>query len=361
VRAGRLLLPLIGVAGLAVSSDPGASTDAERLRALPESERAWVTEFAAPILLPEERRVFLELTEPYQRDAFKEDFWARRERPGLPPPLGPGYRERYAELRARVDELYDGWRSDGGRMVLRWGEPDALLVPACGTEEVFRDVEVWTYVRVEPPFRERVRYLFYRSLPRASRRLWMIGDGEKALFRMNSCGITGFSALALACDGAGRCVCREVCELVEAYREILARQGSAAGGAIESAKLFSPPPVSTEGLAGFRDRWAVSVKPGARAIAVEGPGGGGSRTTPTSTPMPTASASAQRTPTPVPTPLPTLSVDEVEARIRSLAPRYRDWLEVARPLMSPDELARFVQTSDAGRAAFMRDFWKSRS
>jgi hypothetical protein len=91
---------------------PPKVSEAQRIRALPEDDRRWLTEFAAPILLPEERKVFLELTESYQREVFKGDFWARRENPGLPPPLGPGYRDRYAELRRAADEKYDGWRQD---------------------------------------------------------------------------------------------------------------------------------------------------------------------------------------------------------------------------------------------------------
>lgn len=123
-------------------------SEAERIRSLPEEERQWLTEFVAPIVLPEEKKVFLELTEPYQREEFKLDFWARREKPDLPQPLGVGYRYRYQELRRLVDEKYDDWRHDAGRMVLRWGEPTSILTPRCGGEEVFRDLEVWTYDNV---------------------------------------------------------------------------------------------------------------------------------------------------------------------------------------------------------------------
>src|SRR6202008_4944753 len=100
----------------------------EQLAALPEEERAWLIDFVAPIILPAEEKVFLELTEQYQFDAFKESFWERRERPGLGFPLGPGYRERYDTLRRLADEVFDGWRQDAGRMVLRWGEPASINV-----------------------------------------------------------------------------------------------------------------------------------------------------------------------------------------------------------------------------------------
>src|SRR5262249_21295409 len=117
----------------AVTSTQGGATPApqkaipvsekERLAALPPQERQWLEEFVSPIILPEERKAFLELTEPYQREAFKNDFWARRESADLQPPLGPGYRYRYEELRHLADDVYDGWRQDAGRLVLLFGEP----------------------------------------------------------------------------------------------------------------------------------------------------------------------------------------------------------------------------------------------
>ncbi len=147
-RAGALLAAsFLSVA--AVRSGGGSSarppTDADRIKALPDEERQWLTEFVAPILLPEEKTVFLVLTEPYQREAFKLDFWARRETPNLPQPLGPGYRDRYEELWRLAQEKYSGWRNDAGRMLLRYGEPAEIFQPACGGEEVFNGLEVWTY------------------------------------------------------------------------------------------------------------------------------------------------------------------------------------------------------------------------
>ena len=112
---------------LAVALVTGCASDGHcPLRALPEEDRRWLTELVEPIILPDEKRLFLELTEPYQREQFREEFWQRRELPGLPPPLGPGYRHRYEELRELADREYDGWREDAGRMVLRWGEPAAI-------------------------------------------------------------------------------------------------------------------------------------------------------------------------------------------------------------------------------------------
>src|SRR5262249_33927387 len=134
-------------------------SEKEKVAALPPEEQKWLTEFIAPIILPEEKKVYLELAEPYQRELFKNDFWERRERQDLQPPLGPGYRYRYEELRRLADDVYDGWRQDAGRMVLRFGEPASIeKAKDCG--ETFRDLEIWTYARGQLP--QGSRYFFYR-------------------------------------------------------------------------------------------------------------------------------------------------------------------------------------------------------
>src|SRR5262249_17762380 len=154
--------------------------------ALSDEERKWLEEFIAPIILPEERKVYLELTEPYQREQFKQAFWERRERTGLPAPLGPGYRYRYQELRDLADTKYDGWHTDAGRMVLRWGEPASVLAPAC-PDETFRDVEVWTYTNIGNSGRGTAHYIFYRPTSGAPRKLWSVLDRQSDLLLPNSC------------------------------------------------------------------------------------------------------------------------------------------------------------------------------
>ncbi|MDQ2979090.1 MAG: GWxTD domain-containing protein [Acidobacteriota bacterium] len=337
---------------------PSKVSESERIRALPEDDRQWLTEFAAPILLPEEKKLFLELTEPYQREVFKADFWARREKLGLPPPLGPGYRDRYAELRRAVDEKYDGWRQDAGRMVLRWGEPDSILKPSCADEEVFWDLEVWTYRQAVG--RGTGRHIFYRPAARAPRRLWTLNDPEGAPFVRNNCLIQKLGALADDCRGRrgsqpSRCnICRDRCEVYKAYLEIASRQGSAAGAAVEYASVFRPVEISTEGLDRQKGRWATTSDPAAKPIHVEGP---------STTPGPAAAAApAPRAAVPAPAPTPAnLSREEIEARILRLEPKYREWLDLARPLLTDAEVSRFLQMPPGEKDRFMREFWKKHS
>jgi hypothetical protein len=69
------LLPADGPA--ATPSEPSRK---QRIAALPEEERKWLTEFVEPIILPDEEKLFLELTQPHHREMFKKEFWERRER-----------------------------------------------------------------------------------------------------------------------------------------------------------------------------------------------------------------------------------------------------------------------------------------
>ena len=361
-RAGRsAVLAAIGLSAAALGGpglgQPAARpvSESERIKALPEEDRRWLTEFVAPIILSEERRVYLEMTEPYQREFFKADFWERRERDGLPWPLGPGYRSRYAELRRLADEKYDGWREDAGRMVLRWGEPDSILSPRCAEEEVFYDLEVWTYSHSGG---SPGRHILYRPAQRAPRKIWTVRDEvERARtleppFKPNSCRFR-MRDLAQDCGSGVHCPpCPDLCQVYLAYQEIRARQGSAPGAAAEQAMLFDLPKVSTEGLDRQKDRWAAASDPKAAPIRVEGPSAG-----------PGAAAALASTPTPTPTPEPRrrLSDEEILDRILHLDKKYKEWLDLATPLLTREDLSLFLQLSSKEKDQFIRDFWKKRS
>jgi GWxTD domain-containing protein len=497
---------------LAVSLASGAQpTRAQKIAALPVADRVWLTEFVAPIVQPEEEKIFLDLTEAYQREAFKEDFWQRRERDGLPPPLGPGYRFRYKERRDVLDQKYDGWQNDAGKIVLRWGEPDTIFKPRCGGEEVFRDVEVWTYGSMEFHGQPAHHHIFYRIAPSLPRRLWTVHDSNASVFYTNQCR-RSFDQLVADCRGSPteRCgPCEDRCTVYNAWAEIVKRQGSPAGALMELAALLSYPKVSTEGLEKQKTRWATTTDSSAKTLAVTGPSGSvavaptagvpgrtdtpapaPTRTlpsvpSPTATPLPTLSAtrsptppaaatftpmpkatltataaptpippaapppplapapqaatrpspsatattrptrapsatpsatatavasaspSPTRTPSPAPsatppptatrapspapsrapsaapTPPPTrrptaaapstpppppeggglrrLSATEIQERLDTLEPEYKEFVDLARPLMSDEELSRFLQLSGHDKDAFIRDFWKRHS
>jgi GWxTD domain-containing protein len=145
LRFALLLVTLLSTGALAIGQSPSklaSKEKAERIKALPDEERKWLTDYVAPIILPEEENLFLQLTEPHQRETFKAEFWKRREKEGLPPPLGPGYERLYAHLREVAATEYDGINRDAGRMVLLYGEPSSIQdLTEC---DVFRQAQFWT-------------------------------------------------------------------------------------------------------------------------------------------------------------------------------------------------------------------------
>ncbi len=329
--------------------------------ALPPEERQWVDVFVAPIILPQEKKIFLSLTEPYQREIFKQDFWARREEPGLPPPLGPGYRRRYEELRQLADDKYDGWRKDAGRMVLRWGEPGSVFQPSCG-QETFRDLEIWTYNNFGTQGRQTVHFIFYRPSTGAARRLWTTGTSDSAVFLSGSCRKT-FDSLALDCrqTHGDKCfACQDLCEVYKAYEETKNRE-SVAGGAMEGELLFQPPAVTTEGIEKLKDRWATIGDSKAKALSVEGPS---ATTAAPASPAVTPGAPPSTTPagTSAARKVAVLTASERAARLKALPDEDRKWLEdYVAPIILADEANLFLQlTEPHEREIFEQEFWTRR-
>jgi GWxTD domain-containing protein len=353
-------MALLVAAGLLAAGAAGPSRK-ERLAALPDEDRVWLTEYVAPIILPEEEKLFLDLAEGYQREIFKRDFWKRRERDGLRPPFGLGFKVRYEELRPRLDSVYDGWRNDAGRMVLHYGEP-ADIHPVTGCDKVFSDLEIWSYVNLGWA-RQTIHHLFYRSQPTAPRKLWQAELDERPrpnpcqgashsddVFVRGSCR-RDFKSLSCDCstvlgDPCWGPVCFEACDVYKIYMEIMARQGSPLGGIVETGRLLGLPEVSTEGLELLRSSFATTADPNAKKINVEGP---------------SSKPSTPPEPTPTPEPRHQLSVDEMRDRIVHLEPKYRQWLELAAPLLTLDELSLFLQLSPSEKDKFIRTFWKRQS
>jgi GWxTD domain-containing protein len=336
----------LAAAGAAPTPRAAEPSRKQRLAALSEEDRAWLTEFVAPIILPEEDKIFLELNEAYQREAFKLDFWARRELPDLPRPLGPGYRDRYEELWKLAAEKYGGWRHDAGRMLLRWGEPDNILKPKSCGEEVFIGLEVWTYVSLSNFGHGTTQYIFYRRFANGPYWMWTITSGDSDAFSQNSCRHS-FGDLVKDCMEGDRCApCEDLCLVYKAYADIRRRQGSRAGATTEQASAFEPLKISTEGLDRQKARWATTTDPNAREIHVQGPSSG-----PILTPSPT----------PTPETPHKLSPEEIQDRIRQLEPKYKDFLELARPLLSDSALSQFLQMPAREKDRFIREFWKRNS
>jgi len=342
---------VIGLATLAPagSAPPKTGTipvdprEKDLIAALPDEDRRWLVEFVAPIILPEERKAYLELTETYQRDDFREKFWERRELPELPWILGPGYRYRYRELRELADTKYDGWRSDAGRLVIRFGEPSQIVVPNCVGDGDLRDgVEVWKYTNFMPGL-NRQRLLFYRPLGAATRRLWTLLDGDgPELFLPNSCRKKlkdlYWDCVVMRCPPCDKCqMCVDRCEVYRAFEETTARESNRMDALMEKGRLLGDQSVPLEGLASQPDKWATTSKHGAKAIGLSD--------------APAAASEPAAPPR-------KLSGAELAERIAALEKKYREWLDIALPLFTEADLMAFVQMSNADKDAFMAGFWK---
>jgi GWxTD domain-containing protein len=319
------------------------SEQAERIKLLAEEDRRWLA-FVEPIILPGEQNFFLLLTEPHQREIFKEEFWKWRERQDLPTPLGPGYRQRYEELFKRANEAYDGWRQDAGLMVIAHGEPAELEVIK-GCELTFRYLEIWTYGDAAPAARSPQRYFFYRTAPQSPRKLWRLGDPESEIFQPGSCR-KSFEELWAECAArrGDPCFasCDSACRVYKIYFETRARQGSRSGGAKESAEALAPPAISTEDLPELAARFPAIADARARPSGVES-----ARTISSVSTTPEAGQ--------------WLLAEEIRNRIVRLEPKYREWLELAAPLLTWGELVQFLQFSPSEKDQFIRAFFKKRS
>ncbi len=340
------------------------------IAAMPEEERKWMKEYVAPIILDNEEKLFLELTEPHQRETFKQEFWARRELPNLAFPMGPGYKQRYEELRQLADTTYDGWRNDAARMVLRYGEPGSLDKVA-GCDRTFRDLEIWTYTNL--PGRGTMKQFFYRSSSLAPRKLWTVGTRDSDVFQPGSCR-SSFDSLANDCnpgmnasDSCSRfgSTCSSACDVYRAYSEIRARQGSAMGGMSEAAQILSPPPVSTEGMEKVRDRFAGLATPKAKSIGVEGPSGSTAPPppVPTTAGAPPAGQAAAGGKFAGPAPARRkLTGKDVKDLTAKLEPKYREFLQVVDLIITKDEKEVFLQIADSyQKDRFIESFWRRRS
>ncbi|MGH9315871.1 MAG: VWA domain-containing protein [Thermoanaerobaculia bacterium] len=350
-RLALLVVSLFALAGAALATSGPEPTPAQSLEALPEEERRWLTEFVAPIILPEEETAFLELTEQYQREAFKEEFWKRRERDVLRPPFGPGYRYRYTELRRLADEKYDGWKHDAGRMVLRYGEPTSIQ-KAEGCRETFRNLEIWTYTPQSALGSQTRHHFFYRRSMMEPRRLWTGGTPDSDIFAPGSCR-KSFPELMADCTpqrGDG-CYCNDACEVFRVWNEISSRQGSVVGGQMEESQLLAPAQVSLEGLDTIKQRSASSSDPNARKLSVEGPG--------SSPAAAAAKTAAPSTPAPIRRKLSNKEIKELTAK---LAPKYREFLETVDLIITNEEKQVFLQIADDyQKDRFIEAFWKRRS
>lgn len=88
----------------------------------------WLEKDAVYIISPEERDVFLKLTNDEERERFIEQFWARRD-PDPSTPDNEFREEHYRRIQYANQHFHagiPGWRTDRGRIYIAFGAPDRI-------------------------------------------------------------------------------------------------------------------------------------------------------------------------------------------------------------------------------------------
>jgi GWxTD domain-containing protein len=88
----------------------------------------WLHEDVSLIITPEERRAFEKLTTDEEREVFIKIFW--RQRDPDPDTEENEYREQFYERLAYANEHFSsgmpGWKTDRGRIYIKFGKPDEI-------------------------------------------------------------------------------------------------------------------------------------------------------------------------------------------------------------------------------------------
>jgi len=134
MRCSRFFLFLVAL-GLGLSAAGFSSASAQdrpkKKTASQDGDRApyykkWVNEDVLYIISEEERKVFKDLKNDEEREAFIEQFWARRD----PDPRSAdnSFKEEHYRRIAYANERFTsgipGWKSDRGRVYIMYGPPD---------------------------------------------------------------------------------------------------------------------------------------------------------------------------------------------------------------------------------------------
>lgn len=114
--------------GQKVTNTPKPDEKPRKVRDEPrDAQKRWLTQDVPYIVTDAEKRAFLALKTDEEREAFIQTFWDRRD----PDPNTEvnEFREQYYERIAYANEHFStgipGWRTDRGRIYIRWGAPDS--------------------------------------------------------------------------------------------------------------------------------------------------------------------------------------------------------------------------------------------
>ncbi|MEL7058943.1 MAG: VWA domain-containing protein [Acidobacteriota bacterium] len=234
-----LLLTVAAAAPTAVA-EPDVGSDRwikERTAALPEAYQQWLRNVDF-ILSDEERQLFLELAEDYQRDAFIERFWKARD--PYPDTGRNEYREDYLARLGEARQTFGGGPyDDRTKVLLTNGFPLQRVQIDC--RQYLSPTEVWYYDGSER-YRGEFYLLFFQRWRQGPWRLWEPWDGVNALSSDQDT-ITQ-AGIRRECGWDG--------EAILTALNFLRKQGGTLGGGAFIGRLTqSPEPPEREWLASF--------------------------------------------------------------------------------------------------------------
>ncbi len=172
--------------------------------------KKWLDEDVAYIISDEERKVFKDLKTDEEREAFIEQFWARRN----PDPRSPDntFKEEHYRRIAYANQMFasgiPGWKTDRGRIYIMYGKPDEIESHPTGgaynrpfnegggttTTYPFED---WWYRHIDG-VGDDIQLEFVDQSMTGEYRLAMSPDEKDALINVPGAGLTLAEELGLA-------------------------------------------------------------------------------------------------------------------------------------------------------------------
>jgi GWxTD domain-containing protein len=131
---------LLSISVVAQQQSQKAVHDLSSQSVLSEVYTKWLSEDVVYIITTEEERYFRQLKSDEEREKFIEEFWLRRD--PTPDTDENEYRKGHYERIAFANQDFTadgvpGWRTDRGRIFIRYGKPDEIQKTA--------SEEIWLY------------------------------------------------------------------------------------------------------------------------------------------------------------------------------------------------------------------------
>lgn len=126
---------------------------------LEKKHQTWLKDEVNYLITGAERDLFLALKTPWERDAFINSFWARRD--PFPLTAANEFKDEHYRRLAEAKSRY-GIHTDRGRIFILLGRPDSIESEASG--KIVFPCEVWNYFNLSMPgFPNSLRLLFFKQ------------------------------------------------------------------------------------------------------------------------------------------------------------------------------------------------------